>query len=408
MVRINQNFLKLPGGYLFPEIARRVRAFENPSKPLIRLGIGDVTQPLAPVVIEAMHRAVEEMGHKETFRGYCEETCGAYDFLRFAIRDDYKRRGVDIADDEIFVSDGAKSDCGNIGDILSADVTIGVTDPVYPVYVDSNVMSGRGGERTVDGRWTGITFLPVTAENGFVPQIPAEKIDIIYLCYPNNPTGTVITRDELKKWVDYALQHRSIIFYDAAYEAYIRHDNVPHTIYEIPGAKRCAIEFHSFSKTAGFTGVRCGYTVVPKSVAAYAADGSAVPLHGLWNRRQTTKFNGVSYPVQRAAEASLSPEGIAQTKADIAAYKRNLVTLAAALKQIGIAFCGGENAPYVFIRCPNGMSGWSFFDMLLEKEQIAGTPGEGFGAAGAGCFRFTAFGTAEDTEEAARRIIRGL
>lgn len=402
---LNENFLRLSQNYLFSDIARRVREYkeEHPDAPIIRLGIGDVTQPLPAACIEAMHRAVDEMASADTFRGYGPEQ--GYDFLRQAIVDhDYKARGIDMDLDEIFISDGAKSDCGNIGDILSADVTIGVTDPVYPVYVDSNVMSGRGGERTADGRWSGITFLPVTAENGFVPQIPTEKIDIIYLCYPNNPTGTVITRDELQKWVDYALKHRSIIFYDAAYEAYIRHDNVPHTIYEIEGAKQCAIEFHSYSKTAGFTGVRCGYTVVPKTLTVTASDGREVALNGLWNRRQCTKFNGTSYITQRAAEAIYTPEGQQQVRATIDYYMANAQYMRESLLALGYEVFGGEDAPYVWLKTPDGCGSWAFFDRLLHELNIVTTPGVGFGPSGEGYIRLTAFGRREDYEEAMRRF----
>lgn len=402
---LNENFLLLSQNYLFSDIARRVREYkeEHPDAPIIRLGIGDVTQPLAPAVIEAMHRATDEMAHAETFRGYGPEQ--GYDFLRQAIVDnDFTPRGVEMGIDEVFISDGAKSDCGNIGDILSTDCTVAVTDPVYPVYVDSNVMSGRAGTPTADGQWSRIKLLPVNAANNFVPEVPSEKIDIIYLCFPNNPTGTVISREELAKWVDYALQNGSIILYDAAYEAYIRHDDVPHTIYEIPGAKRCAIEFHSYSKTAGFTGVRCGYTVVPKDLKVKASDGSEVELNTLWNRRQCTKFNGTSYITQRAAEAIYSPEGKRQVRETVDYYMDNARYLRDNLLRLGYEVRGGEDAPYVWLRTPEGVGSWDFFDALLHELNIVTTPGVGFGPSGEGYIRLTAFGRREDYEEAIRRF----
>ena len=399
MVRINQNFLKLPGGYLFPEIARRVRAFENPSKPLIRLGIGDVTQPLAPVVIEAMHKAVEEMGHKETFRGYCEETCGAYDFLRFAIRDDYKRRGVDIADDEIFVSDGAKSDCGNIGDILGVDNVVAVCDPVYPVYVDTSAMAGRAGD--YDGtRWTNLVYMPCTAENDFCPELPVRTPDIIYLCFPNNPTGAVATKAQLRLWVNYARNNGSLILFDSAYEAFISEPDIPHSIFEIEGAKECAIEFRSFSKSAGFTGNRCAYAVIPKELER---DGGN--LNAIWNRRQGTKFNGVPYVIQRAAEAALTEEGRAQNGETIKYYLNNARVIREGLSRAGLQVYGGVNAPYIWLRTPNGMDSWKFFDRLLYDACVVTTPGAGFGPSGEGYIRVTAFGDAAATEEAVERIL---
>ena len=402
MVRVNENFLKLPGGYLFPEIGRRVRAFENPSKPLIRLGIGDVTQPLAPAVIEAMHRAVEEMGHKETFRGYCEETCGAYDFLRFAIRDDYRARGVEIADDEIFVSDGAKSDCGNIGDIFSVDNVVAVCDPVYPVYVDTNAMAGRAGD--YDGtHWTNLVYMPCTAENGFIPAFPERVPDLIYFCYPNNPTGAVAGREQLKKWVDYARENGSVILFDSAYEAYITEPGVPHSIFEIEGAKECAIEFRSFSKTAGFTGTRCAYTVIPKQLVRGGAS-----LNALWNRRQSTKFNGVPYIVQRAAEATFSPEGQKQIRETVAYYMENARVIREGLAKAGLEVYGGKNAPYIWFRAPEGTDSWSFFDRLLHEACVVTTPGAGFGPSGEGYIRVTAFGDADATHEAVERILSVL
>ena len=406
MAHINQNYLKLPGGYLFPEIGRRVRAYsaENPTKDLVRRGIGDVTQPLAPAVIEAMHKAVEEMGHKETFRGYCEETCGAYDFLRFAIRDDYKARGVDIADDEIFVSDGAKSDCGNIGDIFDVDNIVAVCDPVYPVYVDTSAMAGRAGEYdAANQRWTKLHYMPCTAENGFTPAIPDKKVDMIYLCFPNNPTGAVATKEQLQKWVDYANSVGAVILFDSAYEAFITQPGVPHSIFEVEGAKTCAIEFRSFSKTAGFTGVRCAYTVIPKEL-----ERGGVSLRDLWNRRQGTKFNGVSYVVQRAAEAVFTPEGQEQTRRAVAYYLNNAQVIKEGLSGAGPTVYGGENAPYIWARTPDGMGSWDFFDLLLKQACVVTTPGAGFGPSGEGYIRITAFGDADATREAVRRVVSVL
>lgn len=402
MAKINQNFLKLPGGYLFPEIGRRVRAFsaENPPMPLIRLGIGDVTQPLAPVVIEAMTKATAEMGVKETFRGYCEETCGAYDFLRFAIQNDYRARGVEIDDDEIFVSDGAKSDCGNIGDIFDVDNVVAVCDPVYPVYVDTSVMAGRAGDYDAENqRWTKLHYMPCTADNDFTPAIPNKKVDMIYLCFPNNPTGAVATKEQLQKWVDYANAVGAVILFDSAYEAYITDPAIPHSIFEIPGAKTCAIELRSFSKTAGFTGTRCAYTVVPKALERDGAN-----LNKLWNRRQSTKFNGVSYVIQRAAEATLTPLGKAQTGETIRYYLRNAQTIKKGLAEAGLTVYGGDNSPYIWTSTPNGTDSWSFFDKLLKEACVVTTPGAGFGPSGEGYIRLTAFGDAQATEEAVRRI----
>lgn len=402
MAKINQNFLKLPGGYLFPEIGRRVRTFsaENPPMPLIRLGIGDVTLPLAPVVVEAMAKATAEMGVKETFRGYCEETCGAYDFLRFAIRDDYKARGVDIADDEIFVSDGAKSDCGNIGDIFDVDNIVAVCDPVYPVYVDTSAMAGRAGEYDADRQcWTKLHYMPCTAENQFTPAIPDRKVDMIYLCFPNNPTGAVATKEQLQKWVDYANAVDAVILFDSAYEAYITDPTIPHSIFEVPGAKTCAIELRSFSKTAGFTGTRCAYTVIPKELEREGAS-----LNKLWNRRQSTKFNGVSYVIQRAAEATLTPLGKKQTGEMIRYYHRNAQVIKEGLAQAGLTVYGGDNSPYIWASVPCGTDSWSFFDKLLKEACVVTTPGAGFGPSGEGYIRLTAFGDAEATQEAVRRI----
>ena len=405
MAHINQNFRKLPGGYLFPEIGRRVRAFsaENPPMPLIRLGIGDVTQPLAPVVVDAMVKASREMGVKETFRGYCEETCAAYDFLRFAIRDSYKERGVDIADDEIFVSDGAKSDCGNIGDIFSVDNVVAVCDPVYPVYVDTNAMAGRAGDH--DGeKWTNLIYLPCTAENGFFPDLPADRVpDLIYICSPNNPTGAAATKEQLKIWVDYANAHGSVILFDSAYEAFISEEGIPHSIFEVEGAKTCAIEFRSFSKSAGFTGNRCAYTVIPK-----ALERDGVSLRDLWNRRQGSKFNGVPYVIQRAAEAALSPQGKAQTKAAIDYYLKNAQVIRDGLSAAGLTVYGGVNAPYLWVKTPDNTPSWDFFDVLLKRACVVTTPGAGFGPSGEGYVRVTAFGDADATKEAVQRMISVL
>ena len=401
MTRVNQNFTKLPGGYLFPEISRRVRAFsaEGPPMPLIRLGIGDVTLPLAPAVIRAMHRATEEMARQETFRGYGEETCGAYDFLRSAIRDSYLARGTRVADDEIFVSDGTKSDCGNIGDIFSSDDVAAVCDPTYPVYVDVSAMAGRAGE--YDGeRWTGLVYLPCTVENGFFPDLPEGKApDLIYLCSPNNPTGTAATREQLKTWVDYANAHGSVILYDGAYEAFITRPDIPHSIYEVEGARTCAIEFRSFSKTAGFTGTRCAYTVVPKDLVR-----EGISLNALWDRRQRTKFNGVSYVVQRAAEAVLSPEGQEQIGAAIGRYLDNAKRLREGLLAAGLAAYGGVDAPYIWCRAPEGAGSWEFFERLLRCACVVTTPGAGFGPGGEGYVRLSAFGDAEEVRQAVARI----
>lgn len=417
MAKINDNFLKLAPSYLFSTIAKKVAAYKeaNPEAKIIRLGIGDVTQPLAPAVIEAMHKAVEEMAHAETFRGYGPEQ--GYDFLQKAIiENDFAPRGIELSVDEVFVNDGAKSDTGNIGDILATDNIIGVTDPIYPVYIDSNVMAGRAGE-CKDGLWSNIVYMPCNGDNDFTPALPptrkemvdgksvnAKCPDVVYLCYPNNPTGTVITREELTKWVEYALENDVLIMYDAAYEAYIQDESIPHSIYEIPGAKQVAIEFHSYSKTAGFTGTRCGYTVVPKEVTAKSASGERVALNKVWLRRQCTKFNGTSYITQRAAEAIYSPEGKAQIKATIAYYMENARIMREAFAEMGIKTYGGENAPYIWVKTPQGMTSWEFFDALLEEVNVVGTPGVGFGPAGEGYFRFTAFGQKEDCIEAMARV----
>ncbi len=391
---INENFLELQDSYLFSNIAKKVAKFteENPDKKIIKLGIGDVTKPIVPACLEAMHKAVDEIGTPEGFKGYGPEQ--GYEFLRKAIvENDYKDRGVEIAEDEIFVSDGAKCDCGNIVDIFAQGNKVAITDPVYPVYLDTNIMSGRN-----------ITYLPVTAENNFTPELPKEKVDMIYLCFPNNPTGTVLNKEELKKWVNYAKENQSIILYDAAYEAFITEENVPHTIYEIEGAQEVAIEFKSFSKTAGFTGVRCAYVVVPKALKGYTQKGEAISLNQLWNRRTCTKFNGVSYVVQRAAEATYSENGKKQIKENIQAYLENAKIIKNGLEEAGFTAYGGVNSPYIWLKVPQGMTSWEFFDKLLEEANIVGTPGSGFGIHGEGYFRLTAFGTKENSIEAMERI----
>lgn len=404
MAHVNENFLKLPGSYLFSDIAKKVKAYQesHPDKRLIRLGIGDVTRPLPQASIEAMHRAVDEMANKSTFHGYGPEQ--GYDFLiDTIIKNDFEPRGIELSSSEVFISDGAKSDTGNIGDILGLDNKVAVTDPVYPVYVDSNVMGGRAGQ--LNGKqWSNITYMPCTAENNFIPSIPSNRIDVIYLCYPNNPTGTTLTKAELKKWVDYALSHDALILFDAAYEAYIREDDIPHSIFEIEGAKRCAIEFRSFSKTAGFTGVRCGYTVIPKEVTATTATGERVALNALWNRRQCTKFNGTSYITQRGAEAIYSKEGKQQVRETIDYYMENARIMREGLTAAGIQVFGGKNAPYLWVKTPEGFTSWQFFDHLLNEANIVSTPGVGFGPSGEGYLRLTAFGQREDCIEAIQRI----
>ena len=404
MATINENFLKLQKNYLFADIAHKVEAYkaEHPSAPLIRLGIGDVTRPLAPAVIEALHKAVDEMGDAKTFRGYGPEH--GYEFLRKAIvENDFATRGISIDEDEIFVNDGAKSDTGNFGDILGSDNTICVTDPIYPVYIDSNVMGGRAGD-FVGGSWSRVTYCPCTADNDFSPALPEHPADLIYLCYPNNPTGTTITKEALKKWVDYALKHGSIILYDAAYEAYITRPEIPHSIYEIEGAKKCAVEFHSYSKTAGFTGLRCGYTVVPKELVVKSKSGEDVQLNGLWNRRQCTKFNGTAYIVQRAAEATYSPEGKKQVRETIDYYMTNARIMREALGEAGLKTYGGVDAPYIWLRTPEGTGSWDFFERLLHEINVVSTPGVGFGPSGEGYIRLTAFGNRADCEEAMSRL----
>lgn len=398
-MKINENFLKIESSYLFSNIAKKVKAYSaaNPEKEIIRLGIGDVTRPLAPACIEAMHKAVDEMANTETFQGYPPEY--GQDFLLDAIlENDYKARGIDLDKTEIFVSDGAKSDCGNIGDIFSLDNRVAVCDPVYPVYVDTNVMTGRAGDKT-EGGWSNIVYMPCTAENNFLPALPETHVDIIYLCFPNNPTGMSATKDELQKWVDYANREDAVILFDSAYEAFITDENVPHSIYEIDGAKTCAIEFRSFSKTAGFTGVRCGYTVVPHDLKRGGTE-----LNAMWARRQATKFNGVSYITQRAAAACYTAEGKQQIRDIIAYYQKNAKTIYEGLKACGFTVYGAVNSPYVWLKTPDNMKSWDFFDLLLEKIQVVGTPGEGFGPSGEGYFRLTAFGSAENTEKAVERI----
>jgi len=405
MFKINDNFCKLPESYLFSEVARRINAFKdaNPEADVIRMGIGDVTLPLCSAAIEAMHRAVDDEACSETFHGYGPEQ--GYPFLREAIAEnDYRARGIEIAADEIFVSDSAKSDTGNIGDLLDADNVVALTDPVYPVYADTNVMAGRAGELRADGSWTRLVYLPVTAANNFEPALPDGHVDVIYLCYPNNPTGTALTRSQLQKWVDYARREGALIMFDSAYEAFIHTPDVPHSIYELPGAQEVAIEFRSFSKTAGFTGVRCGYTVVPKALKATDADGNKVSLNRLWNRRQCTKFNGVPYVVQRGAAAIYTPEGRKQILANIDYYRANAKVIREGLTAAGLTCFGGVDAPYIWLKTPDGVSSWDFFDQVLAQANVATTPGAGFGPSGEGYIRLTAFGDAEATREAVERI----
>ncbi|MGN1196951.1 MAG: LL-diaminopimelate aminotransferase [Acetatifactor sp.] len=401
MSRVNENYLKLPGSYLFSTIGRKVREYSetHPEKKIIRLGIGDVTQPLAPAIIEALHSAVDEMAKPETFRGYAPDL--GYEFLRNAIaKNDYQARGCQIAADEIFVSDGAKSDSANIQEVFSADSRIAVCDPVYPVYVDSNVMAGRAGDYDAAKQtWSNVIYMPCTAENGFAPEFPMETPDLIYLCFPNNPTGAAITKAQLQDWVDYANKRGAVIIYDAAYEAYISEENIPHSIYECEGARTCAIELRSFSKNAGFTGVRLGFTVIPKELKC-----GEVSLHSLWARRHGTKYNGAPYIVQRAGEAVYSEAGKAQLKAQVAYYMNNARYIYQGLKEVGYTVSGGVNAPYIWLKAPNGMTSWEFFDCLLERVNVVGTPGSGFGPHGEIYFRLTAFGSYENTVEAVERI----
>lgn len=401
MIKINENYLKLPGSYLFSTIGKKVNAFiqDNPDKKVIRLGIGDVTRPLTPTITDALHKAVDEMGKEETFRGYAPDL--GYDFLRNAIAEnDHKARGCDITADEIFVSDGAKCDSGNIQEIFALDNTIAVCDPVYPVYVDSNVMAGRGGQYSESAQgFSDIIYMPCTADNGFAPEIPKKVPDIIYLCFPNNPTGAIINKEDLQKWVDYANEHGSIIIYDAAYEAYIRTEGIPHSIYECSGARTCAIELHSFSKNAGFTGVRLGYTVVPKDLVR---EGTS--LHTLWARRHSTKYNGAPYIVQRAGEAVYSQTGKTEIRSLVDHYMRNASYILSGLKEAGYTVYGGTDAPYIWLKTPGKMTSWEFFDHLLNTANVVGTPGSGFGPHGEGYFRLTAFGSYENTVEAVDRI----
>lgn len=404
MLQINENFLKLSSNYLFADIARKVQLFQahHPGQSVISLGIGDVTQPLPPACIEAMQKAVSEMGNRTTFHGYGPEQ--GYDFLRKAIlQNDYEARGVQLELNEIFISDGAKSDCGNLGDILGIQNTVAITDPVYPVYIDSNVMSGRAGTWE-HGRWSQITYPPCNQANGFIPALPSQPVDLIYLCYPNNPTGTVLGKEALQKWVDYALANQSLILYDAAYEAYIQDASIPHSIYELEGAKQCAIELRSFSKTAGFTGVRCGYTVVPQELTVAVRTGEKVKLNTLWNRRQCTKFNGTSYITQRGAEAIYLPDGKQQVKEIINYYMSNARVMKNALLNMGYNVTGGENAPYLWVKTPDNLSSWQFFDYLLNQAHVIVTPGVGFGPSGEGYVRLTAFGKQEDCSIAIQRI----
>ncbi len=401
MVKVNENFLKLPGSYLFSEVARRIGAYTaaHPDAKIIKLSIGDVTRPLVPAVVEAMHKAVDEQGTYEGFHGYGPEQ--GYPFLREAIAQwDYKSRGVDMKPEEIFVSDGAKSDCGNIGDIFGVDNVVAVCDPVYPVYVDTNAMAGRAGDFDEKvGRWNKLVYMPCVEANGFSPEVPKEKVDIIYLCFPNNPTGAMATKEQLKVWVDYANENGSVILYDSAYEAFIGEEGIPHSIFEVEGARTCAIEFRSFSKTAGFTGNRCAYTVVPMEL-----ERGGVKLNTMWNRRQTTKFNGVPYVVQRGAAAIYTPEGHAQVMESIHYYKNNARVIREELTAAGLECFGGVNAPYIWLKTPGGMPSWDFFDLVLDKANVATTPGAGFGPSGEGYIRLTAFGNAEDTKVAVGRI----
>lgn len=405
MAFINEHYLKLKAGYLFPEIGRRVREYASlhPEKEIIRLGIGDVTQPLSPSVIKAFHEGVEEMSHKDTFKGYGPEQ--GYDFLREAIAmNDYQARGVNITKDDIFVSDGSKCDTGNIQEIFGSQNIIAIGDPVYPVYADTTVMSGKTGACQSNGYFENIIYMPCNEQNGFIPELPAQRPDLIFLCFPNNPTGTVASKEVLKKWVDYAILNKCIILYDAAYEAYITDQEIPHSIYEIEGAKKVAIEFRSFSKTAGFTGTRCAFTVIPNEVVAYDVNGNAYPIKPLWMRRQTTKFNGVSYPVQKAAAAIYTEEGKKEVNQIINYYLENASIMSQKLKSFGYKVFGGVNAPYVWVKTKNNLTSWEFFDKLLHEANIVGTPGSGFGPSGEGYFRFSAFGEKENVLKAMKRI----
>jgi LL-diaminopimelate aminotransferase len=405
VARVNEHYLKLKSSYLFSEIGRRARAFQaaHPDARVIRLGIGDVTRPLAPAIVRALHEAVDEMARPETFRGYGPET--GYDFLTEAIAaHDYRARGVEISPDEIFVSDGAKSDTTNIQDIFAAEAVVALVDPVYPAYVDSNVMAGRTGGADASGRYAGLLYLPSTADNRFEPPLPDRPVDLVYLCYPNNPTGAVLRHDALRRWIDWARAHGAVLLYDAAYEAYIREADVPHSIFELPGAREVAIEFRSFSNTAGFTGTRCAFTVVPKDLQGRTAAGEPVSLHALWFRRQSTRFNSVPYIVQRAAAAVYTDDGARQTRALVDGYMDNARIIREGLDAVGLQAYGGRNAPYIWLKTPEGLSSWDFFDKLLTETHVVGTPGSGFGPSGEGYFRLTGFGNRADTEEAVARI----
>jgi len=407
MAYLNENYLKLQAGYLFPEVARRVRDFceadPEAAKRLIRCGIGDVTEPLPRVVIDAMKRAMDELGKRETFRGYGPEQ--GYEFLRSTIaRHDYRDRNIDVADDEIFVSDGSKCDCGYILDILGDQNRVAVPDPVYPVYVDTNVMAGHSGAAKSDGSYEGIVYLPCTAENGFVPEPPKQHVDLVYLCFPNNPTGSVASREQLSRWVNYAREHESLLLFDAAYEAYISEREIPHSIFEIPGARECAVELRSFSKNGGFTGIRCGFTVMPKSVVGRADSRKKLPLHPLWHRRWSTKANSVSYPVQRGAEALYTPQGREQVRALIDHYMGNAKILREAVAKIDMKVFGGVNAPYLWVKTPDDLTSWQMFDRMLRDLNVVVTPGSGFGAQGEGYFRISAFNSRENVEQVARRL----
>ena len=411
MAKLNNHYLKLKAGYLFPEIARRVNLFTDNSpdgaKQIIRCGIGDVTEPLPLAAREAMKAAIDELGNRETFKGYGPEQ--GYGFLRSAIaKGDYQDNGIQVEDDEIFVSDGSKCDTGNILDIFGNNNKIAITDPVYPVYVDTNVMAGNTGEANESGAYEGIYYMPCNAENGFVPEIPKERVDLIYLCYPNNPTGATATKDQLKEWVDYAKANGSIILYDAAYQAFIKDENVPRSIYEIDGARDCAIEFRSFSKNGGFTGVRCAFTVVPKELMAEDDKGEKRSLHPLWSRRQSTKFNSVSYPVQKAAEALYTEEGKNQVSSLISHYMDNAALLSSACTEIGLSVYGGENAPYVWVACPESVDSWGMFDKMLNEANVVITPGAGFGEAGEGFFRISAFNSKANVETVCERLKKTL
>jgi LL-diaminopimelate aminotransferase len=409
MTTINENFLKLQAGYLFPEINRRIRSFQakNPDAKIISLGIGDVTQPLAPAIVEAMKKAVVDMGSEATFRGYGPEQ--GYDFLIDAIiENDFNSRGIELDSQEVFVSDGAKCDTGNIQEIFGIDNVIAVTDPVYPVYVDTNVMAGRTGQANKNGQYSKIVYMPCTAENNFIPELPSGSVDIIYLCFPNNPTGAVATKEILSRWVNFARTKKAIIFFDAAYEAFITDPEIPHSIYEVDGAKEVAIEFRSFSKTAGFTGVRCAFTIVPKQLKAYTEDGRAVEVNSLWHRRHCTKFNGASYISQAGAAAAYTTEGKKQCRQIIDVYMTNAAVIRESLTKLGYETYGGVNAPYIWMKTPNGLSSWDFFDRLLQKANVVGTPGSGFGPAGEGYFRLTAFAKPDDVKEAMQRIAHSM